>query len=200
MTLLLIFRVEGLLRLKGQWWSNLHMSLNWTVSFIPAVSHHSSSKQPHFAFIEVSLESNCLARANVQTTIPIFNLLGQQKVTLQHSWKKLHYNLLPYEKISNPNRKLQGSGLFSRSWKSFAASVTDKLEIKFMKRKKIKLRAKYLLLFCLTNAVGGGNIVHIFRLSHHKCLCAQLRVPGKLAVAGQKHSETSYSIQLVHCS
>lgn len=48
--------------------------------------------------------------------------------------------------------------------------------------------------------VGGGNIVHIFHLSHHKGLCAQLRVPGKLAMAGQKHSETSYMIHLVHSS
>lgn len=109
LTLLLIFSVEGLLRLKGKLWSNLHMSLNWTVSFIPSLTSLSFQTAP-LCFYRSSLESNCLARANVQTTIPIFNLLGQQKVTLQHSWKKLllHYNLLPYEKRNSPNRNSRG--------------------------------------------------------------------------------------------
>lgn len=100
-----------------------------------------------------SLKNNCLARANDQTKMPIFNLLGQQKVTLQSSWKKLvlHYNLLLYENRNSPKRNSWGVACFQGLEKSFAASVTDKLEIKFMKRKKMKLCAKYLLLFCLTN-------------------------------------------------
>lgn len=131
-----------------------------------------------------------------------FNLLGQQKVTLQSSWKKLvlHYNLLVYENRNSPKRNSWGVACFQGLEKSFAASVTDKLEIKFMKRKKMKLCAKYLCSFAHKYIVGGGNIVHIFHLSHHKGLCAQLRVPGKLAMAGQKHSETSYMIHLVHSS